>query len=335
MSLNNTSEILLQKLFDNYEVIRRDNKWEYGIINQFISLLYATHEKSFSINHHKEFIKYINDNTKLFSSFRGLTQSMLASMLMTEYEDYKNVFLEIQDLYDLMILKGFKKSTHTPIAAYSLYKINNSKDDIPNKIEKSLQIYDEMKHNHPFLTSSEDYTMAVLLCASEETPSHCIHLIEELYTKLNDYGFSKGNDLQITSHILSFSNESIDDKVKKCARIKELFKEKGIKIYSNSYASVGFLSLLHSDLDELVDDVTTIYEAIKSNKRFKWSYKEVLISMAIMIYSHSLLSEISNGDEILKSALCISFENIIIAQNAAIIAASSAAAASAASSASN
>lgn len=334
MSLNNTSEILLQKLFDNYEVIRKENKWEHGIINQFISLLYTTHGKSFSIDCHKEFIKYINTNTKLFSSFRGLTQSMLASMLMTEYEDYKNVFLEIQILYDLMVLKGFKKSIYTPIAAYSLYKISKDNDNASDKIQKSLQIYDEMRRNHPFLTSSEDYTMAVLLSASENTPNHCVHLIEEIYTKLNENGFSKGNDLQMSSHILSFSNESTEEKVKRCVKIKELFKENGIRIYSNSYASISFLSLLDNDLETLVNNVITIYEILKSNKRFKWSYKEVLISMAIMIYSQSVLSEISHGDEILKSTLCISFENIIIAQNAAIIAASSAAAASAASSSS-
>ena len=92
------------------------------------------------------------------------------------------------------ILKGigFKYSTYLPTALYALSSVYEG-DDVAGYAEKAMGIYKEMKQSHPFLTSGDDYALAILLAGTDHSPD----VLEDYYQALNGRGFAKSNGLQL------------------------------------------------------------------------------------------------------------------------------------------
>jgi hypothetical protein len=61
-----------------------------------------------------------------------------------------------------------------------------------------------MRNHHIFLTSYEDYSLAILLSFLPRSLEKQIKEIEFFYQGLNGKGFYKGTNLQTLTHILAY-----------------------------------------------------------------------------------------------------------------------------------
>ena len=59
-------------------------------------------------------------------------------------------------------------------------------------IQRSMQVYKRMKKDHLFLTSTNDYPLAVLLAGQSENVETLMDRVERLYQKLAKAGLRKG-----------------------------------------------------------------------------------------------------------------------------------------------
>lgn len=171
------------------------------------------------------------------------------------------------------------------------------------------------------MTGHSDYPLAVMLAQNDRQTDVLILHMEDLYSKLSQNRFRKGNDLQSMSHILSLhENSSADDLVAKSTEIFETMKKEGIKPKSMFYPQIALLTFIEKGMNNLTE-IKEIWEQLNAEKAFKWK-KDINFMMAVTF----VVSDKIENSSLLVTNLSTTIETLIQAQQAASIAAISGAA---------
>ena len=307
-------EAKVKKLTDNYLEIRKQFMWENDLSKHLIALTYTMNNKEIDVSEIKDIKEYIKSKTGVFSSFRGTMGFTLAGLLCANPEDAKQQFDFMISNEKLLKESGFKSSTYLPTALYALSSIYDGYD-LRNQVNKAVDIYKEMKKNHPFLTSGDDYALSILLANTD----HDMNVIEGYYKQLNMNGFYKSNGLQMLSHILAFSKRDIDENVKICIDTYERLKKNKLKVSAAYYPSIGIISLLPDDQGELKEDVIEIAKYLKSQKKYMWLDKGMNVLIGASLIASEYIKE-QSSKELVSTSLNVSIQAIIAAQQAAMVA---------------
>lgn len=324
----------LDTLIELFQQVSTQFKWEQTLTNHFTALTYTLNKKDFDKEKIENMRKYIKKTTGIFSYYRGTSLIILSTLLACQYDNPEQKFDKILDYNKRMKEVGFKNSMYLPIANYAL--LSTCKEELIDiRINKAIEIYKEMRRNHPWLTSGDDYPLAVLLADSDISVNNIIENMEQCYELLNENGFRKNNGLQFLSHILGFRQENNKVKVLRCKDIYDKLKENKMKVYSGGYAVIGFLSILGEGAYEAVDAVIEVVKILQSTKKYKWLEKETHLFTAAALVSDIYIDAMKNQKELIQTSIGISIEALIAAQTAAAIAAASAVSAAAGASASS
>ncbi len=328
--------VLKQKtdlMVENFYELKSSFKWDTNLVKHFAAMVYATKDRKVNTDKLHEIKKYIKDETKWTSYFRGTNEFILATLISLE-DNYMSFFKDTSELYERMVQNGLKRSTQLPLAAYTIVK-ETTREEWNEKLNRMKDFYSKMKENHFWLTSADDYVFAAVLSSTDLNVSDTSKNMEYCYNYLNREGFYKGNDLQTLSHILSIGEEGVDEKCSKAVSLYKKLKEKDCKLQYSGLATLGLLALVASDVNKITDEIKEVYDYIYSKESYGfWSLdKSMRNILAATIVSDFYVDEIKRG--VLQVALGNSISAIIIAQQQAAVAAACAASAAAASSASS
>jgi len=314
-------------MLKNYLALAKAFPWEMNLSQHFVALIYAQKEgKEVDVERIKEMSRFIKEETGGFSEYRGNNKFMLAALLVHQYMEPIEQFEQMQKNDEYLKLAGFKYSSYLPIANYALLITSDEvilQEDVKERAKKAYDIYLAMKKNHPWLTSGDDYPLAVLLSKFNNP----IEKVEAYYMKLHEKGFYKGGSLQLLSHILSFSDEPVEDVVNRCIRLQTTLKENKLNVQASFYSAFGLISLIKDDTGEITNDVIKVSERLNHLKKFKWLGKGMNVLLAAALVSEEWIQNNkneNNQNEIIQTAMGVSIETLIAAQIAATIAAISA-----------
>lgn len=141
------------------------------------------------------------------------------------YSQLRKKFHESIELYEKLVSSGFNRSVFSYIGALVLLTQNETNSNHDESIKRFIQVYNGMKSNHCFLTSSNDYPLAVLLSNLPGSIEELMDRVEGFYEKLNKNGFRRGNDLQFLSHILALEHGMDERKlIERCVLLADEFK---------------------------------------------------------------------------------------------------------------
>lgn len=284
-----------------------------------VSSLYITNNRSFDIERFNDVAEHIKNNSGLFSPLRSQSRFTFAAMLDTRFDNPKEMFPHFMAAYDELVAGGFNRNIFTYIAAMLL--TTTDANDLGSLSERARSIYKKMREEHLFLTSHSDYPLAVTLAQNDRPADELIFHIEDLYSKLSQNGFRKGNDLQSMSHILSLhEHSSADDLVVKSTEIFDRMKKEGIKPKSMFYPQIALLTFIEKEMNTLTE-IKEIWEQLNAEKPFKWK-KDINFMMAVSF----VVSDKIEDSSLLQTNLSTTIETLIQAQQAASIAAISGAA---------
>lgn len=306
------------EMLDKYIALEKAFMWEHNLTKHFVAFLYTVNHKSVDKETLKNAIDVINQETGVFSYYRGTYRFMLAGLLSIESSSIEGLLGKILQNEQALKNVGFKNGMHLPLASYALYKVSGDLDN--NRVAgKAFEIYQMMKKSHPWLTSSDDYAMSVLLASSA-----CeLDRIEQIYQRLVAAGFSKCNELQRLSHILALSNRPVEEVSLHCTSLRDQLKANKLTVYSSFYAALGTVTLISLEEPALIADWIALSLYLNKQKKFKWLGKGMNILLASAIISDEWIKE-TTASEVAKISLSISIESLIAAQTAALIAAISA-----------
>lgn len=316
-------EIKISKMIGYYEELKREFKWESDLSRHLVALNFANKDKILNTDNIKDLQDYIKKETGMFSIFRGQMMFAISGLLCATSDTPKTNFEMMLKNEKVLKSVGFKNSSYLPTALYALSTVYVD-SNVLGFSEKAIGIYKDMKQNHPFLTSGDDYALAILLASSSHSPD----LLETYYKTLNAEGFAKCNGLQMLSHIMSFSMEDVNYSVTKCKRIYDELKNNKFKVHNDYYPAIGLVSLLDNQ-DEIIADLIEVAIFLRNQKKYKWLAKDMIILMASALITSEYIKE-SNGD-VVATTVSISIQAIIAAQQAAMIAAVTASTAAASS----
>jgi len=325
------NELLKQRceLFVKNRDIMKDNfRWENSMMFPLCASIYT--ERGLEINPDK--IKLckgtIKNNTGIFSSFKGIPFMALVTLLSLE-DNAESKFSDVLKIYDVL-RNEFHASSYLPLSAFVISYISETEDYL-RVVQKAKDIYQKMKNEHPFLTSSEDSGYAVLTALSNLQADEAIDEMEKCYFILNSKFFS-ANAVQSLSHTLALGEESSIEKCNKVIKIFDQLKERNCKFGTGVELSVlGLLAVITENIDIVVNEIVEVNEYLLSCKGF--GAFGIGKAQRIM-YSAILVSQENQkqfSEHTMNIAAVNSITNIIIAQQAAMTAviASSAAASSA------
>ena len=163
-------------IMDNYLRINKKFLWNAGLAKHLVALTYTMKDKEIDVDKIKKMKDYIKNKTRILSSFRGDMRFILSGLLCANSDDDKEQFDFMIENEKMMKDAGFKSTDYLPMALYTLSSTYDG-DDVIDHVEKAITIYKEMKSNHPFLTSGDDYALAILLANTD----YDMDIIQEYY----------------------------------------------------------------------------------------------------------------------------------------------------------
>ncbi|WP_203364506.1 DUF4003 family protein [Bacillus sp. REN10] len=287
----------------------------------FIVCQYHSIGQRFDPKSYLQLLNYIKKQVTWMSPLRTSFNYSFTAMLLTNFKDPYQSFEEVQSCYRLLLDKGFRKSSYTYIAAtVAVLTPAECTMDMSKCATRAMAIYKQMKKEHFFLTSYEDYPLAILLAKCEGNHHGLMNEIEYYYGALSEGPFRAGNDLQFLTHILaqgSFHNRPL--LAERATHWFESLRDEGVKIKGIHYPIIGILALLATP-DQLMDEIMTLYHVFKGEKLFKW-YQE----MSLLIAAQLVIKEKMQDSSVVTAGLAVSIEAILQAQQAAMFAAIAAA----------
>ncbi|WP_252313126.1 DUF4003 family protein [Sinobaca sp. H24] len=298
-----------------YSTLKQELKWQVvdARVLMLISSMYVVRKKELDVERFKEIAEYVKKKKGVFSALNSAQVYVGAATLDIRFDNPEEKYHEWMEVYDQLVDSSFQRGSFTYISALLVLDLKKEADSREDLIKGAKRVFDLMKKDHMFLTSSSDYPIAVLLAASPLEEAPLMAKIEELYGNLNDKGFKKSNELQMLSHILALrDNEDTDILVKHAMDVVVTLEAQEKKVRPIHYPEVGIMALAE-EKEMLADFIVRIENALNEAKDFKW-HKKMNFTIAVQLS----VSEYAEEASIMETAVQTSLESILQAQQAAM-----------------
>ena len=305
----------LQQLCDRFimarDIIKDTFKWDSSYLPPVCANLFCAKGSSPNADRLRVCRDLINQNTGIFSSFRGYIRVPLACMLSME-DNPDEKFSKAQDIYKAL-RNYFSSSDYLALAAFLITEYDCSEE----RIARGKRIYRLMKDEHPFLTSSEDSIFAVMMAWSEQSDEELISDMEACYRLLKER-FHDGNCVQTMTHILAMAKGNANVKCEKVFTLYDLIERNNGKFGKHhELATLAALAMLNAAPDALAQDMMAVDAFLAQQKGYGFwgADKKTRLMHAAMIVSDEYVPR-----DAVDTAALTGTVSLIIAQQMAMCA---------------
>lgn len=254
-------------LINNGEILDEiEGTSERNIDRKYSALNLTLRNEIANIDRIEKAIKLIKENTSAFSEYRRRNLLNLAVNISLE-EDMDKALSEIENIY-INLKSEFSQSRYLMLAAEEIFFSRNF-INVEEVIMNTKSAYKYMKKNHIFETKREDLCSAAMIAMTSENLKETFDEINECYDLLTECGFSKNNDLELLSNVLSIINMPIDIK---CAQVRDLatnLKENKVEFKKSYLPILGIAAFVTDDYNKLSKNVLDVSETLKENEGFR------------------------------------------------------------------
>ncbi|WP_431799023.1 DUF4003 family protein [Halobacillus andaensis] len=213
---------------------------------------------------------------------------------VNDLEKYKSIFYEMDEGLKWTDNKVLMMSASVYVMHERPFSIIRFKD-LSDFIKKEASIFSPLKSNLRF-------TAAALMDITFDDPEDKFYDLVNLYDKLVENGFKKGNFTYIAALIILTDNRigTTQDQIKRAKYIfKEMKKEHPILTTNEDYPLAVLLAELDGEVDEIVNRVEYFYRKLSRNQFTKGNHlqflshvlsldtqhdQDVLINRAVQVY---------------------------------------------------
>ncbi len=265
--MNNTLQTKCNLLAENRNIISKGFKLEHSLIKIASALVYTKEGKDADVDYLKECRGILRKNEGIFSDFRGMSE-LLVSARLAQKADPDRFMEDIASVYKMLHEGRIFGSRYMALAAISICDAGRVAD-AQEIITKTDTILKGMKKQHPFLTSDEDTSFAVLLAMTDKSVDTILEELEQSYQSLKKNFSFHDNAVYSLAQVLTMQEGSVEEKCQKAIDIFDAFKEAGAK-YGKEYelSSIGALVGMKGDINEMVNEIVEASDFLKSQKGF-------------------------------------------------------------------
>jgi len=108
--------------------------------------------------------------------------------------------------------------------------------------------------------------MAAMHATRENSVEEVALQVEQIYQALRQAGYSRGNQLQLASHLLAIGPSSPQNAARRFDSLVKAFRQRKWKIYTSRYDEVAVLALCAAQPAKLAEQVLGIQERLRNHK---------------------------------------------------------------------
>ena len=260
-TLNN----LCNSFISNRDTVNRVFKWDNDMLVAVCGATFMSKGLVVEAEKLEACKKLLKAETGVFSNFRGNVELPLVSLLAASKQP-EELLKKTKAYYD-MLKEEFFGSEYLVLAAAILADMAEE-HQVAQLVTKARTIYNKMKKDHPFLTSSEDSVYAVLMAISEKADEVLMEGMEICYKKLKE-SFSSSNEVQALAHVLSIADGAAEEKCNKVVALYEALRNADMK-YGKYHELVvlASLALLPVTKEVLVEDIKAVDAFLSEQKGY-------------------------------------------------------------------
>lgn len=313
-------------LIQNRDTVQEAFKWGNGLLSLSAAYMITSKDKRTDVEKLKQCKDLIKEKTSMFSNFKGNANCAITAMLAVNGS--AETLLEDGLRVHEMLKAKLRDSAYLPMAAMSIARLA-TKEKYEELADKTKEIYDRIKTEHPFLTSAEDSSFCALLALSEKSVEELVIEAETCYRFLTEQTRYPKNSVQSLSHVLALYDGTAEEKCKKVIELYETLQACGLK-YGTGYElpMLGILAMTNENHEVLTEELEEVSTWLSKQKGFGfWGY--VTLKQRLM-FAGMLLQELERQNEVSETALLQSAIATVVAQEAAMLAVMAASASAAA-----
>ena len=194
----------------------------------------------------KEAKALLSKNTGLLSTLRGNSRQVVVATL-AQSNDPSHAMEMIKKIHKGLDRK-FIDSDYLVLAAVMIYKVARE-SDYDLYIKRTREIYKLIRHDHPFITGSEDITNCVIMALSDIDAEKLTALTEESFVALKKR-FLSSNKVQFMACLASVFDMPADEKADVIRRTYDMLKSQGVRFDSEAFAIVAAIAMLVREEDK-------------------------------------------------------------------------------------
>ena len=303
-----------------FDGLRRARRWSANTaVLRFAAMTLATLDDPDPIPRLEETVRALKENTKWTSPLRSPVRFSIAAMILRREIDPRIVIERMEEVRAEFRSRRLRRGgTYEVLAALLLVLNARGARVAPHLVQRTGDILKRWEKDHRFLTGADDYPMAALHATGDLAIEQIGRSVEEIYQALRKRKYTRGNQLQLASHLLAVSQRYPEEIARRFAALGDAFREARSRIGTAQYDEAALLSLTAADPERVVREVLTVRNELMQHK--PKPVKSIAFSLATGLY----ISEAAQEDESLREgadlAAIRSAQAILEAQQAAMVA---------------
>ena len=316
----------IEGYLQTFERLRARKRWSVNSVTfRFVALSLGAAATTIGYDRLEQVATELRKRARWTSPLKSEVRYVVAAMILRRGQDpaaiHARVF-ETRDAFKAHKLPG--RGIGATLAALLLALHHEARPVPQPQIERLARIYRRWRKEHRWLTSSSDLPAAALHATRDVALDVVAEDVERAYTRLDDAGFRRGNQLQLVSHLLAVDPRGTDAGVQRFCAVAERMRYADEPVGAGRYDEIALLALTQRSPGEVVDRVLRNRDRLRAVK--PRPDKAVAFTLAAGI-ELAADTEVAGERDAGELAALQSIQAIIDAQQAAMIAAISAGAA--------
>ena len=258
----------VERYLEVFEGLRRRKRWSTGVeILRFAALTLSATDVADPGSDLEETAKELSKEAGGLSPLSSAVRHAVAAILIRRGFDPATTVQRIKET--LGAFKEFKltRSGVQPLLA-ALILVLDAGGGIPSTdtIARMKAIIDRWEEDHWFLTGVDDYPMAAMHATRDVSVEQLGMEVEQIYQILRKAKYPSGEQLQLVSHLLVFSDQGPREAAQSFDRTAKALKKAKQRVWQNHFDEVALLVLSGSHVDEVVPRVIEYRDRLREVK---------------------------------------------------------------------
>jgi len=303
-----------------FDDLQRRKRWSTGTnFLRFAALTLAASDAPEVGAELESTAKVLADEAGGFSPLASAIRHSVAALLLRRGLDPVRIVHRVKETLDLFKRHRLKKGGLHPVLA-ALLLVLDADGETPSEatVARMRAILDRWNQDHFFLTGVDDYPMAAMHATRDLSVEHLAVEVEQIYQQLAKAGFSKGEQLQLVSHLLMFSDAGPREAAIRFERVAEALRQAKHKVRESHYDEVALLVLAGGHVDEVVPRVLEYRDRLRAAKPRPTA--ELAFSIAAGMVLAEEARRVETAADVTDVSTLRSVQAMIAAQQAAVVA---------------
>ena len=309
-----------------FEELRARKRWStQSVTFRFVALSLGAAASTIGYERLEEAATDLRKRARWSSPLKSEIRYVVAAMILRRGLDTARIHECVFATRDAIKAHKVPSRGTGPTLAALLMALHGEGAPVPEEhLERLAVIYRRWRTEHRWLTNANDLPAAALHASRDVPVDDLASDIERAYNRLHDAGFTRGQQLQLVSHLLAVDPRGTDAGVDRFCDVAERLRSREERVGPSRYDEVALLALTQGSAADVVDGVLGNRDRLREVR--PRPDKSVAFTLAAGI-ELSADTERAGEDSAGDLAALQSIRAILDAQQAAIIAGASAGAA--------